>query len=291
MTFEQDYIKVPEGIMRIARENGFYRSLIFWYKLKPIYQLGRFSKVDFINIVKSHYNISESNIRLHLNRLINAGLVLNYKHHYQIVSYDVLFKHFGYDLTIKIKNRKLLRKGNFAIDKISVDEHMDNIEDRIDTGEIKLNLRRQEHIVNKVPSKAMPNMLKPSFIEKGNKYSYVYDGTNIELSREKLLEASKSLIVSYKNKKINTLTGMSVRGICNLLGYKSTKSAHDFKHRCHKSGLMFIVEQKILFKKSCNFVDEVLLKFFLRKSDICFRGSMIENELYYRLYDSFSFAF
>lgn len=272
-----------------CREQGIYKSILFWYKIKPIYQTGVFLRKDFIKIVQSFYNISEANIYLHLSKLKKLGLIIPFKEYYKLVSYDKLFSKFGYNLQLKWKSGKIVRKGNFAIDKISIDD-IDVIKDRIDCGEIKLNLRRQEYHLKKVSLESMPNILKGQQKVERNNHSFIFDGSNIVLSRNSLLNVKDNLTVLNNQKKVYTVVGLSCKGLCKLLGFKSTKTVHNFKHRCNNYGLMLIQQQKILFKKSCNILDEVLLKYKLRPVNYCFTGSF-GKELNYRLHDSFIFNF
>lgn len=288
MNYQLEYIKVPEGIMLKSRNLGIWKSIIFWYKIKPIYQTGSFLRKGFIDIVQEFYDISKANIYLHLSVLKGLGLIKQDKLYYKLVSYDQLFKRLGYDLKLYKTNRKL-RKGNFAIDKVEV-EDLDILEDRIDCGEIKLNLRRQEYKLKKVSPGSMSNILESHLKTTGKQQTIVFDGSNIELSKSLLLNVKDRLTISHNQDKIFMVMGLSCKGLCRILGYKSTKSVHDLKKRCSKLGVMFTQQQKVLFKKSCNILDEVLLKYRLRPVSYCFHGSF-GNELDYRLHDTFLFNF
>lgn len=289
--YELQHIKVPEGLVKKAREQGTYRSIIFWFKIKPIYQTGYFLRKDFIKVIKQFYNISESNIRLHLNKLIKLGFIKVSPLYYQLISYDKLYTHFGYDLRVS-RNKQRIRKGNFAIDKIAVDD-IDSLEDRIDCGELKLNLQRQVFYVKKVflDKKAMSNVLDYSIKIKDDQHStLIFDGSNIAISKKSLLKVKDQLSATKNQQKINTILGISCKKICQILGYKSTKSVHDFKHRSVNSGLLHIQQQKVVFKKYCNMLDEILLKRKLRPITLCFKGSF-GKELSYQLCDNFLFNF
>lgn len=287
--YSQSYIKVPEGIVKIARENGIYRSLMFWYRLKPINQLGKFDKNSFYKTVKYFYNISDSNIRLHLNKLLKMGLIKDYKSSYQLVSYDKLFKHFGYNLKLKKKNGKVIRKGNFAITKIEnfyIDDSY--LEDIIDCSDIQINLRRQDDIIRKAQKgNPMSNTFK-KIVDKKNSGSGIYDNLNIELSKRVVSEIKNTLNIEIGQKKINPITGISCRRIAKILGYKSTKSVHDLKKRSVANELIQIIPQKIILKNYTGFMDEVLIKYHLK--DFHFKYG-INQPISYQLHDDFLFGF
>lgn len=286
---ELDYIKIPEGMVRKWREGGIYRTMIFYYKLKPLNKLGKFSKKEFYKIVHNNYQISDSNIRLHLNKLIELGFIRSSHEFYQLISYDKLFAHFNYDLSYKrSKSGKILRRGCFAIDKIDLND-IEVLEDRIDCGEIKLNIRRQEYFVKKVAlSEKMSNTLKKSVSCKGIRAKCTYDGSNIKLSKSAILKVKDHLIITKDQQKINTVVGISCIGLCKLLGYKSTKSVHDLKHRSANYGLVTLQEQEVVFKDRCNILDEVLL--MKLRPNFRFKGKFGEP-LKYQLQDNFFFNF
>lgn len=288
--FELEHIKIPEGLVRKARQQGVYRTIMFWYKLKPIYKLGRFSKKDFYQTVHQYYQISDSNIRLHLNKLIELGLIKVSKEFYQLISYDKLFTHFNYDLSYKRVNKRILRKGNFAIDKVDLTD-ISVLEDRIDCGEIKLNIRRQEHKIKAVSKKTMPNIpKKETIISNGPRSKCSFDGSSIEISKTALLKVKDHFIVTNNQQKVNIIIGISCKGIAKLLGYKSTKSVHDLKYRAANYGLIHMFDQSVIFKKCCNILDEVLLQYKLKPASPCFKGEF-GTSLSYQFCDNFLFSF
>lgn len=292
MYFELNYIKTCEGLVRLWRENGVYRTMIFFYKIKPIYKTGRFPKKDFYKTIMSFYSISDSNIRLHLTTLIKIGFIKVFEDYYQLVSYDNIFKYFGYDLSYKKRNGKVLRKGNFAIFKIEIDpEYPNEIEDRIDCGELKLNIRRQEHYLRKVifNEELMSNVLKEKIIHDGaERIVIAYNGLNIYSSSKNILSKIKdSLTIEKNQKKIYVVSGISCRNIAKILGFKSTKSIFDFKKRCMSSGIFKVISQKVVLKNFTDFCDEVLMKHIIK--DFHFKYEF-GRELNYQLHDDFLFC-
>lgn len=266
MNFELDYIKVPEGLSRRCRKRGIYTSILFWYKLKPIKKTGMFPKETFISTIQSYYNLSQPTIYRHLKILKELGCIKENSKFYSLISYNKLFHILDYNLTFK-QCKKGFRKGNFAIDKIdNVD--IPNIKERIDCGELKLSLRRQKFIVGSTMSK-----IKDTVIKKDSSKIF-YDGLNMKIN----------------HKPVNPIIGISSKGICRLVGLKSTKSAHDLKTRSVQNQLLYIYHQEIILKEKCNFFDEAFLHHILHKKSNNYRGSF-GQPLTYVLQDTFDFLF
>lgn len=283
MTYELDKLKFPEGLFRTARDNKMLKPLVFWYRLKPIYSSGKFEIKSFVRTVQSFYKISRTNIKFHMDILLNCGLIKKYGNYYQLISYDKLFKHFGYDVSFNGR-----RMGNFAIDNVDV-EFIPVLEDRVDCGEINLNLYRQGYCLQEIASDEVVS--KTGYVMKDVRNEFFYDMTNTQLSKEAISSAVQNLY-KYKTpsgKIQNIVTGISCRGLCKLLGFKSTKSVHDLKYRSVKHGLIELVNQTIRFRNFCGFSEEVLLKRFLRP-DFNFKGKF-GKPLEYQLCDDFIFCF
>jgi len=136
---KQRYIKVPEGIIAKANEQGLISQLQFYYELKA-------ARVDgyFINILQA-VDYSQSYIYKNIDKLLVLGWIRKEGTNYQLVKYDDLFKYFNYDLMLKLKN-KTIRRGNFKIFKISVDKLKEFII-YIAYEEIKLNFARQKYAI------------------------------------------------------------------------------------------------------------------------------------------------
>lgn len=282
MTYELDILKFPEGLFKIARDNKMLKPLVFWYKLKPIYKSGRFEIKSFNKTVQSFYKISRTNIKFHIDILLKCGLIKKHGNYYQLVSYDKLFKHFGYDLKFNGK-----RKGTFKIDNVDI-EYIPVLEDRVDCGEMKLNIDRQMCCLKEI---APDEVVSNSYVIKDVRNELFYDMTNIQLTKETISNAVKNLY-EYKTssgKYQNLVTGISCRGLCRLLGFKSTKSVHDLKYRAFKHGLIELINQTIRFRDFCGFSEEVLLKHFLRPN-FNFKGKF-GKPLEYQLCDDFIFCF
>jgi hypothetical protein len=293
LSLQQSYIKVPEGLPKICRNRGIYTSVLFWYKMKSIKQTGLFSKENLVLEIQKNFNISKSTIYSHISILKKLHFIRESYTHYSLISYDKLFALLGYDLSLK-RLKKGYRKGNFAIDKIDTSFDIENLKERIDCGELKLNLRRQFHIVN---SSMSP--IKEALVYKESENSITYNGLNIKLRLNKVETADNNINISIRDnfvikdneKTINLIQGISSKGIAKILGLRSTKSVHDLKIKSINKQLIHIYHQNIILKEYCDFLDEAMLHQLLMKRSYNFRGGSFNKPLTYQLQDTFCFYF
>jgi biotin operon repressor len=118
-------LKVIEGLFRKANYKGVYTQLLFYYRLKELNVEGHFMNIPVME------SFCRSYVYKQFKKLQELGWIVKKVDGYYLISYDLLFESFGYDLTKQQRIFKIEKKWFKQFELI------------IAYSEIKLNIFRQ----------------------------------------------------------------------------------------------------------------------------------------------------
>lgn len=226
-----EFIKIPQECFKRSKDNNILNQVEFYYKLKMLSRNGYFEKGRVISTINKHIKQSDANIWKKIKELVQTGLCYNHSQGYRLVSYDKLFEKLGYDL-VKSKNRR----GTFKIHKVPT-KLISDVRSTIAFVDLRENLNQQTN-------RAFYNL------HKDKRYQYTEKNLHSATLKEKrsilnsvvksnvrMIELNDEAITTQKlyearsNKDMQQLfcnpdVTLSLKGVCRILGFSNTSSAH-----------------------------------------------------------------
>lgn len=239
------YIKIPEGCLRICQNRKIWHHIHFFFQLKGLNIEGRLYKGS-IKAQISHLKTSYASMWRYISFLKDNGLVKEYDGYYQLCSYDQLYSFLGYDVNTVIKGKKgKRRKGTFKIFKVKSNE---DLKLAIYKEEIGLSLQRQTFaaMVKDKSNKRMQKQI-PGTIQDYKKHLDVQNVRNIafNLDNRNVAEYNAEMNgedISYYNTDIT----LSCLNVAELFGYKSSASGYVIEQKLKKTGALSVHSRKVL---------------------------------------------
>lgn len=235
-------LKVPETAYKIANEKGILDEFIFYYELKSLNPQGYFPRGSGSALIKDKLKISESTLRRKLKKLEKLTWIRRVNANILLTNYDHFWITLGLDPhTVKIKLHKLTPGENF-IDNLFFEE-------------IKLNLKRQNHLL-------FENYVKNELSDNGVQHpEYMHKQKLAIIVRKLKPYISKGLHDSHRNqlryfkkhlryKKTNFDVTLSCKGISNLFGYKSDSQGYIIQQKLKTCNKIKITKRCLLINKS-----------------------------------------
>lgn len=199
--------------------------------------------------------VSEGSLWRKIKSLIKCQFLVDKGNYYQLISYDCLWSHLGFNLSYpklykgKGTIERLQRKGSFKIHKINV-SHLQQLFYFICYEDIKLNLQRQGYSILK--------HLRTSLSQKSIHLSTAmqkYILSKVSLKDFKSFEVLNRLILSLEKNTANWIktsfadVTLSCQGISDLLGYTTPTSGWEIQQELKKLGLLKIKTRKCVVTK------------------------------------------
>lgn len=234
-------LKVPEGLVRKANIKGIWPDILFFYQLKSLNIDGTIKKGNIESELSMKFQISKSSVWRKIGRLVKLGLLRVDKDCYKINKYDILFNLLGYNLKEKIyyrKDIKIVRKGNFKIFKISIN-NLGSFLEHIAYQEIQLSFQRQIFKSNR--KSKLRNLIQKNKLNSTSNLGLFRDFSFIK-------DTLKEDYLLGKFLDQNNYSGitLSCSGVAKLLGYLSSSSGFFLEKKLEKLGLLRVENRKIL---------------------------------------------
>lgn len=285
------HIKVPEGIIKKANDKGIRNEILYFFRFKAIHRHGYFPIDSYVSTISKSLSISESSVWRITKKLVVLGFIKKEKYGYRLISFDSLCSLMDYDISYY---SELERKGRFKIYKFSIEEINSNLYKKIATEEIRTNLEKQKYQVKK--SKYFKRFVKSKATQKehsqANKCSTRIDIQTIFTTVDKLDHVKKQV----KSKKITEMNEylkakgdeeieqeftnlditLSNKGLCKLLGFKSTETAHKLQLELNRLGLILSRKRRLFIKSASPLEIRNFRKYFPDPSYILSRGVIMK---------------
>lgn len=240
-------LKIPEGLVKKANQQGILNEVIFWYKLKSINIEGKLEKNKLFYFLSQEFNLSFSAVWKNFNKLLKLNCIIEYKDYYQIIKYDEFFSIIGFGIRDKFSYGFI--NGYNEIIKIKIfkiiNTDLKHFLEYIIYEEIKLNFQRQayqilqkikqnkEFLLQSIPKKTL-NEIKLNNINSFNLINYY------------LIDQNKNEKFWIKENDYDIT--ISCFGLSKLLGYTSSQTGFAFLRKLRDLNLIFIKTRKILIE-------------------------------------------
>jgi hypothetical protein len=243
------YIKIPEHCFKRANERSILNDVVFYYELKVLSDNGFFMKGSVAKLISKKLKCTENTVWKKLKRLVNLGLCNKNTNGYSLKSYDTLFSTLGYNL-----EKDGHRKGSFKINKIPHTRGM-KIKHQLALVDIRDNLNNQTH-------KAFYNL------HQDKRYQYTENNLHCATMKDKreILESlakdnvrmmalndeaietntfMEAMSKDYNIKYCNPDITLSLKGVCQILGFTNTSSAFVLLKQMQENNLIEISRRLI----------------------------------------------
>lgn len=214
------FLKIPEHCYSRSKGQGIVNDVEFFYQLKLINIQGFFERgtVSTLNLPYSKPSIWRK-----IKRLVDLNLIRHNSNGYQLVSYDTLFQHLGYDLS-----RNGIRNGSFKIHRIPYTQ-CSNIKDLLAFIDIRDNLNKQTHQAylnfNRTNQYAGQKLYCSDIRDKRHTLSNLARKNTVQMinsNDNNVMLHQMGIESTHCNPDIT----LSLKGLCNLLGLSNTSSAN-----------------------------------------------------------------
>lgn len=234
-------LKVPENSFARCNQQGVLKDYLIYLKLKAQCIDGAFI-CDQWHTICTTLNLSVTMLRKYIKRLKDLGWLIKQEKHYQLISYDKLWKQLGYQLkdTCGIKGFKI-----FKIDTTNLNQ----LDLKIIVKEIKTNFLKQEASIIKAQKKKIASTTDSVSIARK-----LCKNLRKSFDRKRYFKYQLSSIRNHKLPLINFDITLTCAKLALLLGYKTAMSGYYIEQRLKSEELASIVNRKLLIMRNIPYV-------------------------------------